>query len=140
VYVPWTDKLSKANWLTAAEASSDALAVDAVAAPGIRGLTHVGNADKDGPVNSDLAFWGNLAYAGNYDGFRILDVSSPQPVVVTDFRCRGPQNDVSVHEMGGKRFLFQSIDSGQTAEDCSSSTPRWRTAGAWATRVCACST
>ena len=120
VYVSWTDKLSTANWLTAAEASSDALAVDAVAGPGIRGLAHVGNADKDGTVNSDLAFWGNLAYAGNYDGFRILDVSSSQPGVVTDFRCRGPQNDVSVHEMGGKRFLFQSIDSGQTSEDCSS--------------------
>ena len=37
-----------------------------------------------------------------------------------DHQCRGPQNDVSVYEMGGKRFLFQSIDSGQTAEDCTS--------------------
>ena len=29
---------------------------------------------------------------------------------------------LSVHEMRGKRFLFQSIDSGQTREDCSSAT------------------
>ena len=37
-----------------------------------------------------------------------------------DHNAAGPQNDVSVYEMGGKRFLFQSIDSGQTAEDCTS--------------------
>jgi hypothetical protein len=43
--------------------------------PGIAGLTHVGNADKDGTTNSDLAFWGTLAYAGNYSGFRVLDCS-----------------------------------------------------------------
>ena len=47
-------------------------------------------------------------------------MSSDQPVVVKDLACNGPQNDVSVHEMGGKRFLFQSIDTAQTAEDCSS--------------------
>ena len=92
----------------------------APSAPGASGMTLVGNSDKDGTTNSDLAFWGNLAYAGNYDGFRILDISGAQPQVVVDHKCRGPQNDVSVYEMGGKRFLFQSIDSGQTAEDCSS--------------------
>ena len=26
---------------------------------------------------SDLAFWGDIAYQGNYDGFRVLDVSDP---------------------------------------------------------------
>ena len=69
-----------------------------------------------------LAFWGDLAYAGNYGGFRILDISADQPQVITDFACNGPQNDVSVYEMGAKRFLFQSIDSGQTREDCASAT------------------
>jgi hypothetical protein len=82
-------------------------------------MSLVGNADEDGTTNSDLAFWGNLAYAGNYGGFRILDVSSDQPRTVVDKPCNGPQNDVSVHEMGGKRFLFQSVDTAQTAEDCS---------------------
>ena len=85
-------------------------------------MSLVGNSDKDGTINSDLAFWGNLAYSGNYGGFRILDITADQPRVVTDFACNGPQNDVSVYEMGGKRFLFQSIDSGQTAEDCTSAT------------------
>ena len=102
----------------------------------------VGNSDKDGTVNSDLAFWGNLAYAGNYGGFRILDITADQPRVVTDFTCNGPQNDVSVYEMGGKRFLFQSIDSGQTARGLHErrrrrSTPRGT---ARATRACASST
>jgi hypothetical protein len=84
------------------------------------GMALVGNADKDGTVNSDLAFNGNLVYAGNYSGFRILNASGQQPATVVDFPCNGPQNDVSFHKMGGKTFLFQSIDTPQTAEDCSS--------------------
>ena len=121
LYVPWTDKLSEQQWLMSEPATAPSPNRGGKPPGGGAGnLQLVGNADKDGTVNSDLAFWGDLAYAGNYDGFRIIDVSSAQPVVVTDFRCRGPQNDVSVHEMGGKRFLFQSIDSGQTAENCAS--------------------
>ncbi|HVL94159.1 MAG TPA: hypothetical protein VM264_12565, partial [Acidimicrobiales bacterium] len=39
--------------------------------------------------NSDLAFWGRLAYAGNYEGFRIIDISAPEaPVVVADVVLR----------------------------------------------------
>jgi hypothetical protein len=48
-------------------------------------------------TQSDLAFFGKYAVAGNYAGFRILDVSDPEaPQVVTDFACNGPQSDVSV--------------------------------------------
>jgi hypothetical protein len=116
LYVPWAEKIGE-------QRSAQTFATEATTAPpGAANMTLVGNSDKDGTVNSDLAFWGNLAYAGNYGGFRILDISTDQPTVVTDFVCNGPQNDVSVYEMGGKRFLFQSIDSGQTAEDCSSTT------------------
>ena len=28
--------------------------------------------------NSDLAFWGDRAYAGHYDGFQIVDISAPE--------------------------------------------------------------
>lgn len=28
-------------------------------------------------INSDAAFWGDLAFDGNYDGFRIIDISAP---------------------------------------------------------------
>lgn len=79
----------------------------------------VGNSDKDGTTNSDLAFWGKLAFAGNYNGFRILDVSNPQsPTVLSDYFCRGPQNDVSVYRVGHRLILFQSIDRPQTKESC----------------------
>ena len=114
-YVPWGERVGGDRAVdlvraTAAQAS----------AAGTQGLSLVGNADKDGTVNSDLAFNGDLVYAGNYSGFRILDASTPQPTTVVDFACNGPQNDVSFHRMGGKTFLFQSIDTAQTAEDCSS--------------------
>ena len=121
-YVPWAEKVGKQRSVQFMQGSSARAAALAPAPPGSRNMSLVGNSDKDGTINSDLAFWGNLAYSGNYGGFRILDISTDQPSVVTDFACNGPQNDVSVYEMGGKRFLFQSIDSGQTAEDCSSVT------------------
>lgn len=87
--------------------------------PQSRGMPLVGNSDKDGTVNSDLAFWGDLVFAGNYDGFRILDVSDPDnTVVLSDFVCRGPQSDVSVYKAGSRLLLFQSIDSAQTKPEC----------------------
>ncbi|MGH2948711.1 MAG: LVIVD repeat-containing protein [Solirubrobacteraceae bacterium] len=92
----------------------------AAATTSIANMTHVGNSDRDGTINSDLAFWGNLAYAGSYSGFRILDVSRPQPREIVDFSCNTPQGDVSVYEMGKRRLLFQSVDSPQTREDCES--------------------
>jgi hypothetical protein len=87
--------------------------------PSSENMTLKGNADKDGVVNSDLAFWGDLAFAGNYDGFRVLDISNPNnPRVLSDYFCRGPQNDVSVYRAGRRLILFQSIDRAQTKEDC----------------------
>lgn len=49
-------------------------------------------------ANSDIAFWGNFAYHGNYDGFRIVDISEPDnPIEVLDYRdCAGNQGDVIV--------------------------------------------
>jgi hypothetical protein len=63
-----------------------------------------------GRTDSDLAFWGNIGVAGNYDGFRVFDTSTGQQLV--SFLCRGPQNDVSLWEHNG-RLLFQSIDTPQ---------------------------
>lgn len=68
-------------------------------------------------TQSDFAFFGKYAVAGNYGGFRILDVSrSYNPVVVTDFACNGPQGDISV--VGD--LLFQSVDSPQSDTSCAS--------------------
>src|SRR5215211_3609712 len=57
--------------------------------------------DPPGPapaeINSDLAFWGQLAFNGNYDGFRIIDISDRQnPVEISHTRCQGNQGDVVV--------------------------------------------
>lgn len=50
-------------------------------------------------VNSDLAFWGTLAFHGNYDGFRIVDISNPDgPVGLSHERCNGDQGDIVVWE------------------------------------------
>ena len=44
--------------------------------------------------NSDLAFWGDRAYAGHYDGFQIVDVSNPRkPQQLVDYACPGSQHD-----------------------------------------------
>jgi hypothetical protein len=71
-----------------------------------------------GAINSDLAFWGNRAYAGDYDGFRIFDISNPAaPVQLVDFPCRGPQNDPVVWK---NRLLFLAVDRTQTKPECGS--------------------
>jgi hypothetical protein len=50
-------------------------------------------------VNSDIAFWGNIAFNGNYDGFRIIDISDPDnPVEISHPRCNGDQGDIVVWE------------------------------------------
>jgi hypothetical protein len=87
------------------------------------------NSPKPGTTNSDLAFWGRYAYAGNYNGFRIIDIGNPSaPIVTSDFRCVGPQNDVGVWDTGRQRLLFMSIDSRQATEECNSG-PGSATAG-----------
>jgi hypothetical protein len=80
------------------------------------------NSPKPDTTNSDLAFWGKRLFAGNYGGFRILDISHPsKPKVLSDFTCNGAQNDVSV--WGSPReqqLLFLSIDRPQDKETCDS--------------------
>lgn len=67
-------------------------------------------------TQSDLAFWGDLAVAGNYDGFRLLDISEPGDVrQLADVSCRNNQGDASVWD----GLLFISIDRPVTALDCS---------------------
>jgi LVIVD repeat-containing protein len=56
------------------------------------------NTNSPFTANSDLAFWGKTAYQGNYDGFRIVDVTEPDnPVELNDYRdCAGNQGDVII--------------------------------------------
>ena len=53
--------------------------------------------DGQRDANSDLAFWGKLAFHGDYDGFRIVNISDPEnPMLVSRTRCNGDQGDIVV--------------------------------------------
>ncbi|MFI6643990.1 LVIVD repeat-containing protein [Streptomyces sp. NPDC050504] len=82
-------------------------------------ITHLANIPKDAlkGTNSDLAFQGKYAFAGNYDGFRIFDISNPRaPRTVAQVLCPGSQNDVSV----SGDLLFLSTDSSRSDDSCAS--------------------
>ncbi|MFW6199969.1 MAG: LVIVD repeat-containing protein [Gemmatimonadota bacterium] len=51
-----------------------------------------------GITNSDLAFKGDYAIQGNYNGILVWDVSTPaDPTLVTQYVCPASQSDVSVY-------------------------------------------
>ncbi|MFJ1651327.1 LVIVD repeat-containing protein [Streptomyces sp. NPDC088337] len=82
-------------------------------------IEHLVNVPKDAltDLNSDLAFQGKYVFAGNYDGFRIFDISNPKaPKTVSQVLCPGSQNDVSVYG----NLLFLSTDSSRSDNSCSS--------------------
>ena len=65
-------------------------------------------------TNSDLAFWGDMAIAGHYTGFRILDISDPDnPTSLVDYEgCDGSQGDVMVWE----NLLIRTWDAPSPAD------------------------
>ncbi|MEV7289016.1 hypothetical protein AB0O01_31475 [Streptomyces sp. NPDC093252] len=84
-------------------------------------IEHLANIPKDAlpGTNSDLAFQGKYAFAGNYDGFRIFDISNPKaPKTVSQVLCPGSQNDISV----SGDLLFLSTDSSRSDNSCNSTT------------------
>src|SRR5687768_9161448 len=95
----------KAGLMNAGEAVSNLrILAKAVSPPGFAGIT-----------NSDLAFTGNYAIQGNYNGPVIWDISNPaSPVLVTAYTCPASQNDVSVY----KNLLFMSAEANNGRIDC----------------------
>ncbi|MEV4939632.1 LVIVD repeat-containing protein [Streptomyces zaomyceticus] len=84
-------------------------------------IQHLANIPKDAlqGLNTDLAFQGKYAFAGNYDGFRIFDISNPKaPKTVSQVLCPGSQNDISV----SGNLLFLSTDSSRSDNSCASTT------------------
>lgn len=86
-------------------------------------MTLVSNTPKRSPLaegfNSDIAFWGNYAFQGNYDGFTIWDITRPRnPQIVSQVLCPGGQGDISVSEDGS--LLFFSVDYARTDDSCTS--------------------
>lgn len=50
-------------------------------------------------VHTDIAFWGNYAFQGNWLGINVRDISAPgNPVQVSFTNCMGDQGDVLVWE------------------------------------------
>ncbi|MFD8207685.1 LVIVD repeat-containing protein [Streptomyces sp. NPDC059695] len=86
-----------------------------------KNIEHLANVPKDAlqSLNTDLAFQGKYAFAGNYDGFRIYDISNPKaPKTVAQVLCPGSQNDISV----SGNLLFLSTDSSRSDNSCASTT------------------
>ena len=66
-------------------------------------------------VNSDLAFQGDHAFVGNFNGFQIYDISDPaDPEIVTAVVCPGGQGEVSVYQ----NLLFMSVEETRGRIDC----------------------
>ncbi|MDA1082584.1 MAG: hypothetical protein O2973_13115 [Gemmatimonadetes bacterium] len=95
----------KAGLMDAGEATYGMKVVaKAVSPPGFLGIT-----------NSDIAFTGNYAIQGNYNGPVIWDISNPnRPVLVTAFTCPASQNDISVY----KNLMFMSAEANNGRVDC----------------------
>ncbi|HEV7708128.1 MAG TPA: hypothetical protein VGP16_08040, partial [Asanoa sp.] len=101
------------GWLDAQEAANN-----------IEHLAHVdkpaGSFDPANPssfsyVASDLAFSGNHAFMGGYNGFTVYDVSNPSaPSIVSNVICPGGQGDVSVYN----NLLFMSVEETRGRVDC----------------------
>ncbi|HYR09381.1 MAG TPA: hypothetical protein VEQ60_16470, partial [Longimicrobium sp.] len=72
-------------------------------------------AEFAGATSSDLAFTGNYAIQGNYNGWMIWDISNPaQPTMVKGFVCPASQSDVSVY----RNLLFVSGEGLTGRLDC----------------------
>jgi len=66
-------------------------------------------------VTSDLAFGGNHAFVGNFNGFNIYDITDPTaPDNVTNVVCPGGQGDLSVFG----NLLFMSVEESRARVDC----------------------
>jgi hypothetical protein len=66
-------------------------------------------------TNSDLAFLGNYAIQGNYNGWQIWDISNPsRPTLKTAYYCPASQSDVSVY----RNLLFISGEGLSGRLDC----------------------
>jgi hypothetical protein len=62
---------------------------------------HPASIDDPAPdvhINSDLAFWGDIAFNGNYNGWRTIDISNPNNPVELDWynECNASQGDIVV--------------------------------------------
>jgi hypothetical protein len=68
-----------------------------------------------GFANSDLAFSGDNAIVGSFNGFQVYDISDPtDPELRSSFVCPGGQGDPSVYG----NLLFVSVEEARGRTDC----------------------
>ena len=61
--------------------------------------TFFGEPDGVRHISSDIAFWGDLIFNGNYNGWRVIDIADPDnPVELAHPSCNGDQGDLVVWE------------------------------------------
>jgi len=69
----------------------------------------------EGGINSDLAFTGNYAIQGNFNGYQVWDIANvSRPTLKTAYVCPGSQSDVSVYQ----NLLFVSGENLAARLDC----------------------
>ncbi|WP_345206949.1 hypothetical protein [Fodinibacter luteus] len=86
-----------------------------------KNIKHLSNTPHVGPFagqfGTDLAFQGDRAYVGNYQGFIIYDISNPSsPRTLAQVNCPGSQNDISVRG----DLVYLSTDSSRSDDSCES--------------------
>ena len=81
-----------------------------------------------GSTGSDIAFQGKYAFAGNYNGFVIYDISDPKaPKTVSQVHCPGSQNDITVNG----NLVYLSTDSSRSDDSCQSTTQSAAVKSSW---------
>jgi hypothetical protein len=95
---------------------------DAESSRNVRLLSNIpkkGSFATESALNSDLAFSGRYAFAGNYNGFTVYDLKNPaKPRTLSQVVCPGSQNDISVYG----DLLVLSTDSSRSDDSCESTT------------------
>src|SRR3954453_17626692 len=82
----------------------------------LRAVSHTPPSEKFvGVTNSDLAFLGNYAIQGNYNGYEVWDISNPAaPTLKIGYVCPASQRYVSVY----RNLLFVSGEGTSGRIDC----------------------
>ncbi|MFW5416971.1 hypothetical protein J0910_10155 [Nocardiopsis sp. CNT-189] len=96
-------------------AAADAPPADSISSDNIEHLANVPKPEGFESTNSDLAFTGDYAIGGNYNGFVVYDISDPaEPEIASTVLCPGGQGDVSV----SGDLLYFSVDYPRAGEEC----------------------
>jgi hypothetical protein len=84
-----------------------------------------GNPGNFGFLTSDMAFQGDYAFVGGFNGFQIWNIRNPTaPSLTTAVVCPGGQGDLSVY----RNLLFMSVEETRARVNCSLDTtqPQFR--------------